>query len=344
MTHTKLSRRTVLGTMAAVGSTLTAPGIGSARAQARSVTLAVGSSIINYVPAPMAAKLGYYKAEGLDVQTQDFQSGGSKALQALVGGSVDVVVGSYDHTISMQAQGKRIVGTVLLNTLPGVVFVVRKDLADKVRDGRDLKGLKVGVTTLGSSTDMFARYWAARSGLAPKDIQILAVGSGAPGMVALETKNVDVLGCYDPIATLIQQRDLGRVLVDSRTDDGANDIFGGSYPFACLYATAGYIEKNPETMQKLVNALMRTLDWLHATPPDQIVDALPAASRIEDRALSVEVVARSKPMFSTTGLFDPVSVTVPLNVLNSFDPKVKAASIDLSATYTNRFVERAVHS
>lgn len=344
MEHTIIGRRTALGAMTAAAGLLAAPWIGGARAQARSVTLAVGSSIMNYVPAPMAAKLGHFKAEGLDVQAQDFQSGGSKALQALIGGSVDVVVGSYDHTISMQAQGKRIMGTVLLNTLPGVVFTVRKDLADKVRDGRDLKGLKVGVTTLGSSTDMFARYWAARSGLAPRDIQVLAVGSGAPGMVALETKNVDVLGCYDPIATLIQQRDLGRILVDSRTEEGAKAIFGGSYPFACLYSTPGYIEKNPETMQKLVNAFMRTLDWLHATPPDQIVDALPASSRIEDRALNIEVVAKSKAMFSTTGLFDPAAAAVTHSVLNSFDPKIKAASIDMAATYTNRFVERAVRS
>lgn len=343
MAQAIISRRAILGTMTAAGGVLSAPWIGSARAQGRSVTLAVGSSIMNYVPAPMAMKLGYFKAEGLDVQEQDFQSGGSKALQALIGGSVDVVVGSYDHTISMQAQGKQITGTVLLNNLPGVVFFVRKGLADKVHDGRDLKGLKVGVTTLGSSTDMFARYWAARSGLGPRDVQVLAVGSGAPGMVALETRNVDVLGCYDPIATLIQQRDLGRVLVDSRTEAGAKAIFGGSYPFACLYSTPGYIEKNPETMQKMVNAFLRALTWLHVTPPDQIVDALPATSRIEDRALNIEVVAKSKPMFSTTGLFDPAAVTVPLNVLKSFDPKVKAANIDIAATYTNRFVEHAVH-
>ena len=80
MNHTITGRRTVLGALVA------APWIGSARAQARSVTLAVGSSIVNYVPAPMAVKLGYFKAEGLDVQAQDFQAGGSKALQALMAG------------------------------------------------------------------------------------------------------------------------------------------------------------------------------------------------------------------------------------------------------------------
>ncbi len=321
-----------------LAATLAAPAI--VRAQGKSVTLGVGSAIIEYVPAPLTPKLGYYAAEGLTVRTEDFQAGGSKALQALIGGSVDVVIGAYDHTISMQAQGKNIVGTVLLNTLPGVVFVVRKDLAGKVRDAKDLKGLKVGVTTLGSSTDMFARYWAFRGGLGPRDAQIIAVGSGAPGMVALQNKTIDVLGCYDPIATLIVQRDVGEVLVDTRTPAGATTLFGGAYPFACLYMTQPYLEKNPDTVQRLVNALTKTLGWLKATSAEQIVDALPASSRIEDRALNVQVVEASKPLFSATGLFDD-STRIPLEVLRSFDEKVKAASIDLSATYTNRFVEAA---
>ncbi len=305
------------------------------------VSLGVGSSILNYVPVPLTQKLGFFKAQGLDVTIQDFQSGGSKALQALVGGSVDVVVGSYDHTITMQAQGKQIVGVVLLNDLAGVVFGVRADLADKVKDGRDLKGMKIGVTTLGSSTDMFAHYYAARSGLGPKDVSILAVGSGAPGMVALQNKTVDVLGYYDPIATVIAQRGLAKVLVDTRTAAGSESAFGGRYPFACLYTTPAFIEKHPETVQRLVNAFLKTLRWLHDTPAEAIVDALPAASRIEDRAMNVAVVETAKPMFSTTGRFDPEAVKVPLAVLRSYDEKFKDAAIDLGKTYTNRFVEHA---
>jgi len=332
----RLGRRAAL---AGAGALLAAPAL--VRAQTKSVTLGVGSAIIEYATAPLAPKLGFYASQGLSVQTQDFQAGGSKALQALVGGSVDVVIGSYDHTVTMQAQGKRVVGTVLLNNLPGVVFIAGKDVADRMHgpsDLKGLKGLKVGVTTLGSSTDMFARYWAARGGLAPRDVQVIAVGSGAPGMVALQNKAIDVLGCYDPIATLIVQRGLGQVLVDTRTPEGAQTMFGGSYPFACLYAMQPFLERNADTVQRLVNAQLSTLRWIRDSSAEQIVDALPASSRIDDRALNIQVVEASKPLFSTTGLFG-ADTRIPLEVLRSFDDKVKAASIDLSATFTNRFVE-----
>src|SRR5438094_10262861 len=85
--------------------------ITSAKAAERERTnlkIAVGSQILNYLPLELGVKLGNFKQEGLDVTVENFQAGGSKALQALIGGSVDGTVGFYDHTIQMQAQGKDI--------------------------------------------------------------------------------------------------------------------------------------------------------------------------------------------------------------------------------------------
>ena len=66
-----------------------------------------GKSLFYYLPLTMAERQGYFKAEGLDVEVLDFP-GGAKALQALLGGSVDVVSGAYEHTISQQAKGQNI--------------------------------------------------------------------------------------------------------------------------------------------------------------------------------------------------------------------------------------------
>lgn len=107
--------------------------------------IAVGSQILNYMPLELGVKLGNFKDEGLDVTVENFQAGGSKALQALIGGSVDGTVGFYDHTIQMQAQGKEISCVFLLNDIPGVLIGVRKALTDKVKTGADLKGLKLGI-------------------------------------------------------------------------------------------------------------------------------------------------------------------------------------------------------
>jgi NitT/TauT family transport system substrate-binding protein len=306
-----------------------------------SLSVGVGSSILNYVPLPLAQGLGLFKEQGLNVTIENFQSGGSKALQALIGGSADAVVGFYDHTITMQAQGKEIVGVVLLNDQPGVVFGVRSDLADKVKTAKDLKGMKIGITAPGSSTDTIARYYLSRNGLGPRDVGYLAVGSGSPGMVALENKNVDALVYFDPVATLLQRKGLATPLFDARTSEGSKIAFGGDYPTACLYVSRAFLDKNPETVQRLVNAFVKTLRWIDEKPAEEIVDAIPAASKVDDRALNLEVITASKRMFSKTGLFKPGALEVPLAVLASYDEKIAGAKIDLAKTFTNRFVEAA---
>src|ERR1700756_5640668 len=72
------------------------------------VTIAVGGKNgLYYLPLTIAERLGYFKDEGLDVEISDF-AGGAKSLEALVGGSVDVVAGAYEHTINMQVKGQHI--------------------------------------------------------------------------------------------------------------------------------------------------------------------------------------------------------------------------------------------
>src|ERR1019366_9452152 len=69
------------------------------------VSIAVGGkNLLYYLPLTIAEQLGYFKDEGLQVELSDF-AGGAKALQALVGGSADVVSGAYEHTINMQSKG-----------------------------------------------------------------------------------------------------------------------------------------------------------------------------------------------------------------------------------------------
>src|ERR1700733_12900746 len=77
------------------------------------VSIAVGGkSALYYLPLTIAERLGYFKDEGLDVTISDF-AGGSQALRAVVGGSADVVSGSYEHTINMQARGQHFQAFVL---------------------------------------------------------------------------------------------------------------------------------------------------------------------------------------------------------------------------------------
>src|SRR5665213_1344229 len=93
------------GAIALLALALSVAGTAGAAAQTK-VRLAVGGqNALYYLPLTVTDRLGYFKDEGLDVEISDL-AGGAKALQALIGGSADVVTGAFDHTIQMQAKGQ----------------------------------------------------------------------------------------------------------------------------------------------------------------------------------------------------------------------------------------------
>ena len=115
-----------------------------------------------YLPTTLAQELGFYREEGLDIELQDF-AGGAKALQALVGGSADVVCGFYDHTIQMAAEGRALVAFVTMLRFPGLVLVTSPQSAKTVKTNEDLKGRVAGVTTAGSSSQILLTYQIGRA-------------------------------------------------------------------------------------------------------------------------------------------------------------------------------------
>ncbi|WP_348239983.1 ABC transporter substrate-binding protein, partial [Salmonella enterica] len=102
------------------------------------LTLGVGGKpLLYYLPLTIAERKGFFKEEGLDVEINDF-GGGAKSLQALVGGSVDVVTGAYEHTIRMQAKGQDIRAVIELGRFPGIVLAVKKEKENAIRSPADL--------------------------------------------------------------------------------------------------------------------------------------------------------------------------------------------------------------
>ncbi|MCV9967778.1 ABC transporter substrate-binding protein [Pararhizobium sp. BT-229] len=307
---------------------------------AEPVRISVGSYNLNNLPFPVAAGLGLYEKEGLDVTVENFASGGSKTLQALVAGSTDIAVGFYDHTIQMQSQNKAVVGFVQLARNSGLVLAGGKGTTFDPAKPETIRGAKIGITAPGSSSDFFVRYYLQRNKLSADDISLIGVGSGAAAVAALEQGKVDLLVNYDPAATFIEAKGVGKILIDARSDEGAKEIYGGIYPTSVLYATQAYIDENPETIQKVTNATVKALAWMNTHSAEEIVEKLPKEFISGDRDTYVKAVQNAKPIFSVDGKFSETDTQTPLAVLKSFNEKVAAATIDLSKTYTNAFVDK----
>jgi NitT/TauT family transport system substrate-binding protein len=328
--------------LAAIALALALTSVGEAQGiEKKSLTLAVGGkTALYYLPLTICERLGYFKEQGLDVTINDFR-GGAQSLQALVGGSVDVVTGAYEHTIRMQAKGQDIKAVIELGRFPGIVLGVRKERAAGYKSAADLKGMKIGVSAPGSSTNFFVMYLMSKAGLKPTDAAYIGVGIGPSAVAAVKKGDIDALSNLDPMMTKLEQDGDIKVVVDTRTEEGTRAIFGGSNPAAVLYLKQEFIEKNPNTVQALVNAFYKTLKWLEKATPEDIAATVPEEYFLGDRALYLAAVKANKPVYSLTGVIPAAGMRSAADMLLAFDPELKDAKVDLATTFDGRFVSKA---
>jgi NitT/TauT family transport system substrate-binding protein len=306
------------------------------------VVIAVGGkNLFYYLPLTIAEQRGFFKDEGLKVEVPDF-AGGSKSLQALMGGSADVVSGAYEHTITMQAKDLSIREFVVQGRAPQIVFAVSTRTMPDYKALSDLKGKKIGVTAPGSSTSMMAAYLLAKAGLSVKDdVSIIGVGASTTAVTAIQSGQIDALVNLDPVTTLLQKSGAIKVVSDTRTLKDTQDVYGGLMPAAVLYTTEEFIEKNPNTTQALANAMVRALKWLQTATPDEVADTVPKEFLLGDRALYMEAWKNVKEAMSPDGLMDASGPKVAYEMLQTFNEEVARKKIDLERTYTNAFVVKA---
>ena len=307
----------------------------------RDVHIAVGGkSALYYLPLTITERLGYFKDEGLNVRISDF-AGGTRSLEAVVGGSADVVAGAYEHTINMQSRRQHFQEFVLTGSAPQITVAIASKLAAQYKSPKDLKGLRVGISAPGSSTNMVINYVAAQGGLKPTDFSVIGVGAGATVVAAIDQGRVDVISQTDPAVTILEKAGKVKVIAETRTPEGTAKIFGGPMPAASLYAPIDFIKKNPNTVQALANATVRALKWMQDASPQQILETVPEEYTLGDKALYLFAYNNVKTAYSKDGYFPEAGAKTTLKALASFNPNIKPAEIKLAETYTNEFVKRA---
>lgn len=330
-------------TVAAAALVLGAGLIGSAPAQAQSkVTLAIGgASCLCYLPTMLAHQLGEYKKAGVDVEVVQFK-GGSEALKAVMGGSADVVSGYFDHCVNLAAKGQHLQAFVVYDRYPGFALVVSPKANDKIKSVKDLKDKKIGVSAPGSSTDFFLKYILAKNGVDPNSVGVIGVGLGATAIAAMEQGTIDAAIMLDPAVTVLAgtHKDL-RILVDTRSQKDTLSVFGGEYPGGALYTRADWIASHEKEVQAMTNAIVATLKWIHSHTPEEIADKMPPELIGKDKALYVAALKATLSMYSETGKMDPKGAQAVLEVFSQSVPAIKNAKIDLSKTYTNKYVDAA---
>jgi NitT/TauT family transport system substrate-binding protein len=231
---------------------------------------------------------------------------------------------------------------VVYDRYPGFALVVSPKAAGTINSVKDLAGKKIGVSAPGSSTHFFLNYILRKDGVDTNSIGVIGVGLEATAIAAMEQGSVDAAVMLDPALTLLQGKfkDL-KILRDTRTQKDTIDVFGGEYPGGALYTRADWIAKNEKTAQALTNAIVNTLKWIKTHSPEEIMAKMPDELIGPDKNLYLAALKNTLPMYSETGRMDPKGAQAVLSVFSQSVPEIAKANIDLSKTYTNKFVEQA---
>jgi NitT/TauT family transport system substrate-binding protein len=306
------------------------------------ITIAVGGgACLCYLPTVLAKQLGEFEKAGLVVELVDLK-GGSDALKAVLGGSADVVSGYFDHCVNLAAKKQELQAFVVYDRYPGLVLVVSPSHNSEIKSIKDLAGKKVGVSAPGSSTDFFLKYLLKKNGLDPTSAAAIGVGLGATAVAAMEQGQIDAAVMLDPSVTVLQGNhpDL-RILSDTRTQKDTLSVFGGEYPGGALYSTTAWVTSHEKDAQALTDAIVNTLAWIHSHSPEDIMAKMPAETVGKNKELYLAALKNTLPMYSETGKMDPKGADAVLAVFSEGSPEVAKANIDVSKTYTNKFVDQA---
>ncbi|HWZ49558.1 MAG TPA: ABC transporter substrate-binding protein [Herbaspirillum sp.] len=304
------------------------------------ITIMVGGiTKMIYLPAKLAEQLGYFAAEGLDVELQS-QPTGIDAENELLAGAVQAVVGFYDHAISLQSKGKEISAIVILAQVPGEVEMVSSK-APTIKSMADIRGKTLGVTGLGASTNFLTFYLASKQGVASKEYSILPVGANSTFIAAIKQGRIDAGMTTEPTVSQLLKSGDASVLIDLRTIDGTVKALGGLYPAASLYVQRLWLDAHMAEATKLTRAFVKALKFIQTHSAAQIAEKMPKDYYGDNKDTYIQALKNSLQMYSADGRMPDGGPETVLAVLSRCNSSIKGKSINLSKTYTNAFVDAA---
>jgi len=324
--------------LSACGSSSTSPSTSNGKIQLKIMVGGLSKQI--YLPNMLTQRLGYFAQQGLDVTLIDEASGQSSENEVLAG-QVDAGSGSYNHTIELQAKGKQMQSVVLLNVAPGEAEVVSAKEAGQIHSVSDLKGKNLGVTELGSGTQTLTTALLHKAGITPDQVHFIPVGAGDTFIAAIQQGKIDAGMTTEPTISRLVSSGVGKVLVDLRSPESTQAALGGSYPFICLFMNNSYVNSNKAVVQKIVNAYVKTLKWMHTHTAAEIADKMPADYYAGNKALYVTALQNQMAIFSPDGSMPSGAPQTVLNIEQQSNLIPQGTNIDLNLTYTNEFVNKA---
>jgi ABC-type nitrate/sulfonate/bicarbonate transport system substrate-binding protein len=312
--------RTILALLAAAVLAATA---------ATAETLRVGKAgreAFSFVPIDIGVRTGIFKRHGLDVEIANF-GGDAKLQQAMAADGIDIALGSGPG-LAFIVKGSPVKGIAAMAGPPLLfALVVRND--DTIKTVDDLKGRKIGVSTVGSVTSWIISEVSRQRGWGVDGITQVPIGENASRVAAVRSKALD--GCIVDIASALNyaQRGDGRILL--RFNDLVKDFI-----LHVIFATDKAIAAKPEALRGFLSGWFETIAFMRKDKAKSVEIATQVMGT--DAATADKIYDELMPMFSDTGRFDPKALAV---LRRSFvEMKTLPEEPDMSKLYTEAFLPK----
>jgi NitT/TauT family transport system substrate-binding protein len=195
-------------------------------------------------PIAVAIKFGWFKQEGIEVELVNFP-GSSDCIRNVATGEVLVAVASTEPVAILQQTGVKT--QVFYTAYRRNIFGVAVPIDSPIKTYADLKGKKIGVTSMASAGVVLARSAAVDAGLDPdSDIRVVVSGQPAQSVVLLQRKEIDAVSQWDTQYTL-----MGLAGVPMRM---LEDPEIASFPANSFVASAESIKNKRDLLVRLARA------------------------------------------------------------------------------------------
>lgn len=320
----RISRRVALGALAGAFAAW------HIRPAKSAETLRVGKSVsenIGYIPLDVGMETGIFARNGLAVEKLDF-GGAARLQQAMIAGSIDIGLSAGPEMAFVAKGAPEIAVAAISESAAFMAFVAARQSNIRVMD--DLKGKRIGITSVGSLTDWLVeelnrfKGWAAAGERATK----VAIGGTTPGQIAaLKTGAIDATINSLQGGYLLEEKQVGRLLFDC-------SAFVPAMELNTIFASDKLVQSNPETIRRFLKGWFEAVSYMRAHKDETV--------RIGAQAMNdpPSVVARAydalMPKFSANGKFHRPGLDMLAKsfiALKTFDHPV-----DMRTLYTEKFL------
>ncbi len=215
----------------------------------------------SFVALPLYVAQAFKLFEKHGVEAELIYGTGIQVTNILLGGSADFGAFAVEHGINLLGKGQDLRLLVVCQGSTPYGLIVRNDVPTPNLGKpypemlKDLKGLKLGVSTLGAGTDTMLRYLLDQAGIKPSEVQILPVGGPGPQVAGIKNGVIDGALSYEPAQSeAVDGLKIAKMVLDMEGGQGP-EMFR-DYAYNGVWTTGAYLKKHPDRARNVIAAVV----------------------------------------------------------------------------------------